>query len=81
MGRRRRRDGVKHLFDAAEPSYVPFAVGESGGLRSQGGVKFPTGGNALSSLAQRRDEPAGAWLLAISGVRDEQTRCDPGADG
>ena len=37
----------KHLFHAAEGAYPDVAVGRSGGLRSQGGVKLPTGGNAF----------------------------------
>ena len=64
----------KHLFHAAEGAYLGFAVGRSGGLRSQGGVKLPTGGNAPSG-----DEPAGAFRLRPGGT--SRFRCDPGADG
>ena len=42
--------------------------------RSQGGAKFPTGGNGSQSLARERSP----WLLP---GEVEQTRCDSGADG
>jgi hypothetical protein len=37
----------KRLFHVAEGAYPDVAVGCSAGLRSQGGVKLPTGGNAF----------------------------------
>ena len=70
-----RRARFKHLFDARECAYRSPAVGRSGGLRSQGGVQLPTGGNALPFSGTGR---ARGRLVQ---TRDEQTRCDPGADG
>jgi len=65
----------KHLFAQCLCVYPDFAVGISGGLRSQGGVKLPTGGNALRKMGRARGR-----FPVLTG-KDEQTRCDPGADG
>jgi 6,7-dimethyl-8-ribityllumazine synthase len=45
-------------------------------MRSQGGVKFPTGGDG-NSIAQARERPA--WLFWP--WRGQQIRCDSGVDG
>ncbi len=71
-------DFFKQLFDAHGPFALACARRRSisGDLRSQGGVKLPTGGNAH---VQTWDEPAGAWRLRLSGT--SRQRCDPAADG
>ena len=46
-----------------------------GNKRSQGGVKFPTGGQGRGNTAQARERPT------TPRGRGQQTRCDSGADG